>query len=125
MRIAVALFGEEVSPRWCVARQALVATVRDGTITERERLDLGDCSNVVRLARLHARGVSVLLCGGFDRRHLPLAQRLGVRVIWKVSGSAEDALRAFAGAPAANAASTRTGGTRSTGTNTEMVKERT
>lgn len=100
MRIAVALFGEEVSPRWCGAREALVATVRAGAVEETERLELGTCSNVVRLARLNALGVSVLLCGGFDRRFLWRAQRLGIRVVWGVTGSALQALRTFAGASA-------------------------
>lgn len=122
MRIAVALFGLEVSPRWCVAREALLVTVRDGVSSGREVLALGDCSNAVRLGRLHARAVNVLVCGGFDRRFMPLARRLGIRVVCGVSGSAEEALRTFAAAT--NAASQRAEGSRSTGTITEITKER-
>lgn len=124
MRIAIALFGQEVSPRWCVASEALLATVRDGAVSDREVLALGDCSNGTRLGRLHTRGVSVLVCGGFDRRFIPLAQRLGVRVIWGVSGSAEEALRAFVQASAPSAASPGAGGSRSTGSNSERMESR-
>jgi predicted Fe-Mo cluster-binding NifX family protein len=103
MRIAVAVFGQEVSPRWCGAPAALIATVRDGSVVAREVLPLADCSNTARLGKLHARGVSVLVCGGFDRRYLSLAERLGVRVVWGVTGSAEEALGAFVGASTPNA----------------------
>src|SRR6266511_2172850 len=113
MRIAVALFGDEVSPRWCGAREALVASVRGGAIEATERLELGDCSNVVRLGRLRVLGVSVLLCGGFDRRFLLRAGRLGIRVVWGVTGGALKALQRFAGASAADVSS-RSGECRTT-----------
>jgi hypothetical protein len=48
-----------------------------------------------RLERLSAAGVRVLLCGGFNRSFLPLAESFGIRVIFGLVGEAERLIDAF------------------------------
>ena len=81
MHAAIATFGNEVSPRFCCAREALLVEVVDGREVDRSTLVLGESCNPDRLRILEGRGVTVLLCGGFDRRYLPEAERAGIRAV--------------------------------------------
>ena len=49
-----------------------------------------------RLTHLRALGVTVLLCGGFNRLFRPHAEDLGLRVEWGLAGYATDLAAAFA-----------------------------
>ena len=95
VRVAVPLFGDEVAPRFCFAELFLVADVSVGSVGPLHRLSMGDASWPQRLAQLGAAGVTVMLCGGFNRRFHPLATRYGIEVIWGLFGSAERLLQAF------------------------------
>lgn len=92
MRVAVPLFGADISPRFCYAERALVVDVDvdRGEILEKNQQRLGPANVAVRLSLLGGLRVNLLLCGGFSRRYLPLAERLGVRVIWGLFGDAEE-----------------------------------
>ncbi|MBW2529685.1 MAG: hypothetical protein JRI23_36250 [Deltaproteobacteria bacterium] len=95
-RVAVPLFGEEVAPRFCSADRVLLADVLGRSVGPLHRISLGDASWAHRLAELAAAGVTVLLCGGFNRRFHPLAERHGIEVIWGLFGSAERLVHAYA-----------------------------
>lgn len=93
--IAIALFGEEVSPRFCFAEKALVLSLVQGRETWRHVISLGEPWLAGRIARLATMGVRTLLCGAFNRAYLPSAEHLGIRVVTGVSGNAEEALAKF------------------------------
>jgi predicted Fe-Mo cluster-binding NifX family protein len=90
--IGIALFGSEVSPRFCFADAILVVEADRGKERRRFIVSLGEAWLPGRVAELAAHGVRTLLCGAFNRAFLPTAERLGIRVITGVSGSAEEAL---------------------------------
>ena len=90
--IAVPLYGTEVSPRFGFADKVLLVDVHAGRPGHRRQVLLGRKDIPSRLNRLAELKVDVLVCGGFNRRYLPLAQRLGIRVIWGRGGSAAQAL---------------------------------
>ena len=48
-----------------------------------------------RLNKLKEHKVDVILCGGFNRSFVPLAESLGIRVISGISGRAKNAALAF------------------------------
>ena len=96
MRAAIAMFGREVSPRFCCAREALIVDVEDGRETSRSTIALGETCNPDRLRLLQAMGVHILVCGGFNRRFMPEAERAGIHVFWGVNGSVDDAVRSLA-----------------------------
>jgi hypothetical protein len=93
--IAIALFGDEVSPRFCFAEHVLVVCLANGREVRRQVLSLGEPWLPGRLAQLAAMGVRTLLCGAFNRAFRPNAERLGIRVITGISGKAEDALASY------------------------------
>jgi predicted Fe-Mo cluster-binding NifX family protein len=95
-RIAIALFGEEVSPRFCFAEAVIVVDIADGQTVSRQVVSLGEPWLARRLSQLGALGVQTLICGAFNRAYLPAAERLGIQVITGVAGNKDDALARFA-----------------------------
>jgi predicted Fe-Mo cluster-binding NifX family protein len=94
-RLALPLFGDEVAPRFCVADEVLIVEVEDDVPTTRSHLHLAGKPWPERLSSLSGQGVTVLLCGGFNRRFMPLARRQGIQVIWGLAGTADDLIDAY------------------------------
>ena len=94
--LAVPLHGDDVAPRFCSADQFVIAELDGGRARRVRRLTIPDVTWSQCLERLSAAGVSVLLCGGFNRSFLPLAEGLGIRVISGLAGEAEQLIDAFA-----------------------------
>jgi predicted Fe-Mo cluster-binding NifX family protein len=100
VRVAIPTFGSEVSPRFCFAAEVVVVEVAGAREVARATLVLGDTGYPDRLRLLASRGVTLLVCGGFDRAFLGEAERAAIHVIWGVTGPVEDAVRAIvAGEP--------------------------
>lgn len=94
IRIAIPLFGSEVAPRFCFTPQVLLADLEEGEIKRRVHVDVSLLGWAQRLEKLSEQDVDLLICGGFNRRFLPTAQQLGLKVIWGYSGPAEEILQA-------------------------------
>ncbi len=94
-RLAIPLFGDEVAPRFCVADELLLADVVEGAIDSRRRVSVAGVAWPGRLRRLADRGVTVLLCGGFNRGFMPLALRLGIEVRWGLAGRVDQLMDAY------------------------------
>jgi len=96
MRIAIPLCGADIAPRFCFATTVLIVTTTDGPQPWREvartTVDLGAPCFADRLCDLQRRGVDVILCNGFNGRFLPMAEGLGLRVVWGKAGVADGAL---------------------------------
>ena len=90
MRVAIATFGDEVSPRFCFARAVIVVDIEDGRATARGTVDLTASDYPNRLRVLEERGVSLLVCGGFDLAHLPRAEHQGLHVACGIGGTIDD-----------------------------------
>jgi len=94
--LAVPLHGDDVAPRFCSADRFMIAELDGGRARRVRRLTIPELTWSQCLERLSAAGVSVLLCGGFNRRFLPVAEGLGIRVISGLAGEAEQLIDAFA-----------------------------
>jgi predicted Fe-Mo cluster-binding NifX family protein len=94
-RLAIPLFGDEVAPRFCYSAAFLLVDVASGQPVSRSVLPMGPAGGTERLSRLGAAGVNVLLAGGFNRRYLPLAAGLGIRVWPGLVGTADQLVEAF------------------------------
>ena len=94
--LAVPLHGDDVAPRFCSADQFLIAELDGGRARRVRRLTIPELTWSQCLERLSAAGVNVLLCGGFNRSFLPLAEGLGIRVISGLAGESEQLIDAFA-----------------------------
>ncbi len=93
--VAIPLFGEEVAPRFCFAREFLLAELAGGGVVRRERVVMADMDWPERLDRLEAAGVTVVLCAGIGRRFVPSAEVRGIQVVTCLSGRAEDLIEAY------------------------------
>jgi predicted Fe-Mo cluster-binding NifX family protein len=93
--LAVPLHGEDVAPRFCSADEFMIVELEGGEARRLRRVTIPEDAWSQRLERLSAAGVSVLLCGGFNRSFLPLAEGLGIRVISGLAGEAERLIEAF------------------------------
>jgi len=89
VRVAIALFEDEVSPRFCHAKSASIYTWNGACAEFFGQAWLGDAPYPDRLNVLASYGVQTLLCGSFPCSHHPAALRLGIRVVCGCSGSAQ------------------------------------
>jgi len=87
--VAIPLFDGEVAPRFCFARWIMLAELMDREVHHRELLDVGECGGRQRLLKLAQRSVTLLVCSGFNRRFLRLAEGLGIFVSWGHVGPVE------------------------------------
>jgi len=91
--VAIALFGGEVSPRFCQARGVDIYRW-DG---ERAQLEghvlLGETCYPDRLEMLASRKVDILLCGAFPCEKAPLAISLGITVVSGLFGPESEIVR--------------------------------
>jgi predicted Fe-Mo cluster-binding NifX family protein len=93
--LGVPLHGADVAPRFCSADQFMIAELDGDRVCRVRRLTIPEKSWSERLEMLSAAGVKVLLCGGFNRSFLPVAEGLGIRVITGLAGEAECLIDAF------------------------------
>ncbi len=93
--LAVPLHGEEVAPRFCSADRFLIAELDRGELHRMRELSLAEETWSQRLESLSTAGVKTLLCGGFNRDFLPLAEGLGIRVVSGLAGEARPLIDAF------------------------------
>lgn len=95
MRIAVPLFDDDVAPRFCAARSVLIVDVQGEDRSRTDVRELPQGSLPQRLGMLGDLRVTHLLCGGFNRRFLPMAEGLGMKVEWGIWGNAQEAVRDY------------------------------
>jgi hypothetical protein len=88
MRVAVALFQHEISPRYCCAPSVDILEWDGRAVTHELMVELGTMPYPDRLELLARMGVSVLLCGAFPCAQKPLADRLGIAVVCGLCGEA-------------------------------------
>jgi predicted Fe-Mo cluster-binding NifX family protein len=93
--LGVPLHGKDVAPRFCSADRFMIAELDGNRPCHLRRVTIPEEGWARRLEQLSAAGVRVLLCGGFNRRYLPLAEGLGIRVIVGLVGEAEQLIDAF------------------------------
>jgi hypothetical protein len=87
MRVALAVFGDEVSPRFCGCPEAMIVEWDGKRATACGSVHLGTCPYPTRLQRLANVSVTWLVCGAFPRERLHEAGRYGIHVSCGAAGS--------------------------------------
>ncbi len=88
MNVAIALFGNEISPRLdCCTSLAFVSL--EGDWSDAERIDFNSQEDFRRLEILLDRKTDKLLCGGIRRRDWMLLSGSGVEILANLTGSAQ------------------------------------
>ena len=86
VRVALAVYGDEVSPRFCYCPDAMIVDWDGRRATRCGSVHLGSCPYPLRLERLADLSVTWLVCGSFPREHLHEAGRYGIRVSCGAAG---------------------------------------
>lgn len=97
VRLALAVFGQEISPRFCHAREVVIVDWEGADLVHRAVLHLGGVPYPARLEGLAAFGVEWLICGSFPReRRAEALLRYGIRVVCGVAGPVPESAEALA-----------------------------
>jgi predicted Fe-Mo cluster-binding NifX family protein len=94
VKTAIALFGDEVSPRFGCAREFLLVDHEQGRCRTRTHVDVDAVAPARLAATLAEHGATEVICGGIHRRFLRDLRGRGMRVIWGVIGPYEEVLTA-------------------------------
>ena len=92
MKIAIALFGSRVSPRFDCAPTFCIAETRDGKILNTEDLSAEKWNVRDRIKKLSELGVETLICGGIDGFCAQQISDHGIGIYSWITGEADDAL---------------------------------
>lgn len=96
--MALPLFEDDISPRFCFAKSALIVEWNGSQAATIGKVRLGNTPYPARLELLANRSVRWLLCGSFPRERLVDATRCGIAVCCGIRGTVperNDELGAF------------------------------
>ena len=96
MLVAVPVLGHDVAPRFGFADSFLIGEIQQGRVVRVDQVEALLRGFVNRLGALRRLGVEVVLCGGFNRKFLPLAEEFRIRVHAGVAGEARTVLDSYA-----------------------------
>lgn len=97
MKVAIPMFNSRVSPRFDFAEKILIATIENGSVSERQEYALTKLHPIRRSSLLSELGVKVLICGGISSFCNRLIANNRIRVIPMIQGEVEDVLNHFIG----------------------------
>ncbi|MBP7342288.1 MAG: NifB/NifX family molybdenum-iron cluster-binding protein [Syntrophaceae bacterium] len=93
--IALAVWGELISPVFDSARTVVIADIEDDRVISTRTEAMGPELSYSRALRLSEWGVQVLICGAISTDFLRMLEIYGVGVIGFVSGNARQVLDAY------------------------------
>jgi predicted Fe-Mo cluster-binding NifX family protein len=94
-RIALAVWGDILSPVFDSAGTVLIADIKGGKATVSRTEDLGPQLPYSRAMRLSGWGVQVLICGAISMEYARMLESFGMEVIGFISGNARQVLDAY------------------------------
>lgn len=94
-RVAVAVWGERVSPLFDVSRRALLLDLAEGRVVGRDEVELPEGSGEASLAVLRRHGVTTLLCGAVSEELALRAAAVGLELVPFLAGEVEAVISAY------------------------------
>ncbi|MBN1845043.1 MAG: NifB/NifX family molybdenum-iron cluster-binding protein [Sedimentisphaerales bacterium] len=91
-KVAIALFGTRVSPRFDCAPTFQIVQTDGRTVTATEEVSAQAWSAVERVNQLRTRQVNTLICGGIDMFSAQQLNHYGIKTYSWITGEARDAL---------------------------------
>lgn len=86
MKVAVALFGERISPHFASAPELLIVILQEGKVHSSGKVATVGMSSRERVLKLVSLGVDVLVCGGISRGVQMELERKGIKVLANMEG---------------------------------------
>lgn len=95
MKIAIATFGERVSPRFDCAPTFLIVTAENAQVSKGRQLIASEWAPHDRINKLVDLGVDMIVCGGIDWWSAESLRSAGVKIYCQVAGEIDEALAAL------------------------------
>ncbi len=92
MRVAVATFGDRVSPRFDCAASFLVVSIDAATVVQRQEVSAAAWAPHERINRLVELQIEAVVCGGIDRWSAESLRAAGIRLFAWLTGSIQENL---------------------------------
>lgn len=92
MKVAIAIFGTRVSPRFDCAPGFEILDIADGEILSKTVVPAENMTVAERIKKLAEVGVETFICGGIDAWSKHELERIAIKTYSWVTGEAEDAL---------------------------------
>lgn len=89
MKIAIAIFGTRISPRFDFSPEIWVIEVERGEVVRQEKLSTANLNLPQRLEQLTSNGVHKIICGGIDGFSRNQLRSRGIDVVQDIMGDAE------------------------------------
>jgi predicted Fe-Mo cluster-binding NifX family protein len=95
MKIAIPIYGDNVSNVFDFAHQLLLVDIENGKEANRSEVALESQSLPQRAGQLKNLGASVLVCGAISQALANMVTASGIQVLPYVTGSVDDVLQAY------------------------------
>ncbi len=91
MKLAISVFGDQVSPRFDCAQTILVVNLVGGEEVLRRSISTSGMNGIQQMKSISIEGVSAIICGGMPGFYHRMAEAIGIKVIY-AAGSVEGIL---------------------------------
>ncbi|RKY23603.1 MAG: hypothetical protein DRP62_05595 [Planctomycetota bacterium] len=95
MKIAIPIYGDNVSNVFDFAHRLLLVEIENGKVIERSEIELKDESLLQRAGQLKDLGIDVLICGAISQALANMVTASGIQLLPYVTGSVNDVLEAY------------------------------
>ncbi len=90
-KLAISVFGDQVSPRFDCSQSILVVNLVGGEEVLRRSIPISGMNGIQQMKSISVEGVEVIICGGMPGFYHRMAEAIGVEVI-HAAGSVEEIL---------------------------------
>jgi predicted Fe-Mo cluster-binding NifX family protein len=95
LKIALAVWGDRISPVFDSARTVLIAELKNGKVIDRRYESLGPELPYTRALKLSGWGIQVLICGAISIEFARTIEVYGIKVIPFITGQAQQVLDVY------------------------------
>ena len=95
MKIAIPIYGDNVSNVFDFAHRLLLVEIENGKAVEQSEIELKDESLLQRAGQLKDLGIDVLICGAISQALANMVTASGIQLLPYVTGSVNDVLEAY------------------------------
>ena len=95
MKVAIPHYKNEIAPCFDVAANFIIYEVEQGVVITHRMLKVNVSRAVDIVRAVRDEGISLLICGGINNRYKYMLESAGIKVITRISGRTDGALKAF------------------------------
>ena len=93
MKVAIPVDGYSIAPTYDFAGQLLIVSYKNGTIIDKQRVDISEQLPPLRAAQLKNLNINTLLCGAISNSLAAMVWHQGINIISGLSGNVDAVLK--------------------------------